>query len=241
MRWTGFVLGLMLAAPAMAWDAALLSDVRFSPDGRYFSFVEYGELTDTDGIAHAAMYVIDTERDAWVAGTPIRVHIEREGVEQDEALAQVRQEGRDLVASLALQDAARPIVPFLDVDRDDPYVRRRTVELPGRAPMALELVERAAQSAHFCTEDVPVGQDFSLFLTAPDHHIVMADFKSDLPRSRGCPTGYDIAAAYVHRAPHRTYLAVVIGVHTPGWEGEDRRLIALVQPLPSPLSARLAE
>ena len=61
----------------------------FSPDGGVFAFEEFG-VQDGSGFAYANVYMIDTERDAWVSGTPIRVMHESE----DETLANVREEAR---------------------------------------------------------------------------------------------------------------------------------------------------
>ena len=51
----------------------------FSPDGGTFAFEEFG-VQDGSGFPYATIYVIDTAKDAWVSGTPIRVRIDDETV-----------------------------------------------------------------------------------------------------------------------------------------------------------------
>ena len=92
-RLAGHILAASLVAVSagttLAGDYADRTILGFSPDGRTFAFEEFGEQ-DGSGFAYANIYVIDTEHDAWVSGTPIRVMHENE----DETLANVREEAR---------------------------------------------------------------------------------------------------------------------------------------------------
>lgn len=219
----------LAAFPAAAWDQSVLTDARFSPDGRYFSFVEHVE-PEAEDRGYAAMYVIDTARNAWAPQTPLRVALEEEGATGKAALDEVRRRGEALVGRFGLVDAGAPTLPFQAIDRADPYRRRQAVALPdlnGR----LALVERKAQAAHGCTADTPEATDFKLVLTGW-HTLTLEDYAGTLPRSRGCADGYDIAAAYMHEAGGRRVLAVLVGIYTPGWEGSDRHLIAVTKVLP---------
>lgn len=220
---------LLLPLPAHAWDQSLLAEARFSPDGRYFAFVEYIEYEADEG-GSAAMYVVDTTRDAWVPGTPIRVELTGEGASGTKALAEVKAKGRNLIERFGLTEFASTALPFATVYRGDPYRRRMAVELP-RLNGGLRLAEREAKAAYGCSEDSPSGTDFQLVLSG-QRNALLADFAGALPRSRGCPDGYDISAAFVHEVAGRTVLAVLIGVFTRGWEGSDRNLIAVTKVLP---------
>ena len=220
---------VLLPSPTWAWDQSVLSDVRFSPDGRFFSFVEYVE-PEAEGRGFATMYVIDTTKNVWVPQTPLRVALEGEGASGKAALAEVRVKGKALVDRYGLADVGTPLLPLQNVDRADPYNRRQVVSLADRQ-QRLELFERKAQTAHACTSDTPDGQDFKLVLSGPTT-ILLQDYVGTLPRSRGCADGYDIAAAYTHEGGERAVLAVLVGVYTPGWEGSDRHLIAVTKVLP---------
>ena len=219
---------LMVAGPAFAWDQSVLTDVRFSPDGRYFSFVEYTE-PEAEERGFASLYIIDTTSDAWVAKTPMRVSLEGEGASGKKALAELRNRSLDLIQQFGLRDTGPPIVPFLEIDRGAPYDRRREIFLPPlRSKLAL--VQRKALSAPPCNEDTPSAMDFRLVMSGRDT-ITLADYVRRLPRSRGCAIGYDIAAAFLHKKGERTVIAVVIGVFTQGWEGSNRQLITVTKVL----------
>lgn len=232
MRILAFLLALFTTTPALAWDATLLADVRFSSDGRYFSFVEYVGLTESGEEAHASLYVIDTTTDSWVAGTPLRVRLTGPRATEANVLRAIRDRGAGMVARYGLRDAGRPAVSFLDVDRFDPYKRRRSVRVSALGPAMLELSERRARSAHFCTEDYHNPSDFRLVLKSRARPVVLADYVGRLPRSRGCAVSYDIAAVHVHSAGGRNVVAALVGVYTPGWEGSDRGLMAVTRVLP---------
>lgn len=232
MRMLFCLLSMLLATPASAWDASLLADVRFSSDGRYFSFVEYGEITETDGEAFASMYVIDTASDSWVSGTPLKVELNGPDANEANVLRAIRRKGGQLVAQYGLRDTGGSSVGFVDVDRSDPHRRRWATPVPVLGMAMLKLDERPATAAHFCNEDYGDPSDFRLVIDWKSEPLVLADYRGSLPRSRGCATSYDIAAVYVYRAREGTVLSVLVGVYTPGWEGSDRRLIAVTKRLP---------
>lgn len=218
----------LLTFPAAAWDQSVLTDTRFSPDGRYFSFVEYVE-PEAELRGYATMYVIDTAKNAWAPQTPLRIALEGEGASGKAALAEVRKKGAALIDHFGLVDAGTPSLPFQPVDRGDPYRHRHAAALPNLGQ--LMLVERKAQAAHGCTTDTPEPSDFKLVLSARDT-VTLEDYAGRLPRSRGCANGYDIAAAYIHEGGGRKVLAVLVGIYTRGWEGSDRYLIAVTKALP---------
>ncbi|WP_211911353.1 DUF2259 domain-containing protein [Tardiphaga alba] len=220
---------LMVTGPACAWDQSVLTDVRFSPDGRYFSFVEYTE-PEAEERGFASLYVIDAASDTWAAATPRRVSLEGEGASGKKALAELQNGSLDLIQRFGLRDGDPPIVPFLEIDRGAPYDRRHQVFVPA-LKSKLVLVQRKAMSAQPCGKDVPSAIDFRLVLSGRET-IRLADYARRLPRSRGCAIGYDIAAAFLHKTAERTVLAVLIGVFTRGWEGSNRQLIAVTKVLP---------
>jgi predicted secreted protein len=74
--------GLIVAATTLlpsslsfAADAAALAVLGFSPDGRHFGFMQYGPRWDALEF-HAEVFVVDTGRDRFVQGVPLRVSAE---------------------------------------------------------------------------------------------------------------------------------------------------------------------
>ena len=91
------VLSIACAGPARAGDAAALRVLGFSPDGTAFAFEQYTMVYDDDA-AFSEFVIVDTRRDSFVKGTPIRV----------------RKEGDDgLDETLAREEAARRAAPLL--------------------------------------------------------------------------------------------------------------------------------
>ena len=62
----------LTANPAQAFDILALKVLGFSPDGRYFAFMQYGPQWDA-GKLFAETYVIDASTDRYVQGAPVRV------------------------------------------------------------------------------------------------------------------------------------------------------------------------
>lgn len=80
---------LMLAAPAMAGDRALIDFIGFSEDGQYFAFEEFG-VQDGSGFPYSNIYVLDVSADSWVDGTPVRVQLDDEGARRKRRAARRR-------------------------------------------------------------------------------------------------------------------------------------------------------
>ncbi|MEI8153572.1 MAG: DUF2259 domain-containing protein [Hyphomicrobiales bacterium] len=106
-------LALVLAVgivPAQAMEALALKVLGFSPDGRYFGFIQYGGQGD-GGDYMAETYVIDTSRDRFVPGVPLRVDIIDDQGNADEAAAYEAMLKRALQRSQSLIkrfDVSRP-------------------------------------------------------------------------------------------------------------------------------------
>jgi predicted secreted protein len=92
----------------------------------------------------------------------------------------------------------------------------------------LNLVETA-----FPTPDCPdMGEPFkgfSLDLRLPDGTMRRLNDDKSIPASRRCPLDYRISEVLVD--PSRTVLAVLIDVMSVGFEGPDRRYVAVTAPL----------
>ncbi|MGE3830946.1 MAG: DUF2259 domain-containing protein [Parvibaculaceae bacterium] len=237
---------MVSSMPAWAGDNAERGLALFSPDGRYFAFEQYG-IQDGSGFPFSEIYALDLDRDEWVKGTPIR-----ELVESEEAtLAKVRSEAASkasaLFASLKLTDPAELIAanPATEAVPD-----RRTVTfapwfqsqgwddtvhgtpVSGRYTLSVSLLPFTIAEACWGEEAKQWG--FALKIRDNDTGTEKEVYRDkSIPASRRCPMGYDIGEILVHRENNNQdrYVAL-IAMYTPGFEGLDRRLLAVPFALP---------
>lgn len=217
---------LLAGAPAMAADQATLHETLFSPDGRYFGFIEYGQW-DTSGHPYGAFVLIDTEADAWVPGTPIRLEIEDDTLERVDGLKAVQRKAAPLVRRYALAPSGRVAGRFDNPDQPRGAAQSMSAHVPGIGSLEVALRQKRAVAAHGCNEDWNEPMDFELTVAVDGARRVIAPYAGRLPRSRGCAHGYGISRVVVHTGGPRAVVAVVLDVYTPGWEWYDRRHMAV--------------
>lgn len=219
-----------LAIPAFAGDYAERDIIGFSPDGAYFAFEQYG-VQDGSGFPYSTIFIIDTAKDAWVAGTPVAVLIDDETGTLDAVRGQARAEAAPLLSQYGISVPGRILVsnPATEIVPD-----------PHRQGFYL-FVFAPPQSEHFTldlTEHVLPRPDcpdfgnayvgFDLALTDPAGGTRMLHRDTRIPQSRGCTVGYGISDVItVDRSSGRTVLIVLLSVYQVGFEGPDRRFIAV--------------
>ena len=220
----------MPGAAAWAGDYADRTILGFSPDGGTFAFEEFG-VQDGSGFAYANIYMIDTERDAWVSGTPIRVMHESE----DETLANVREEARQRampwMTRYGVAPGGRTVVsnPSSELSAD-PYSVRFLTDLYANMrdhAWTLSLTPVPLPEPIGCENLGPV-QGFRLVLTSPAGKARTIHDDTALPASRGCAQDYAIADV-VTDFPEGSDPVMVVLVHviSQGFEGPDRRFLAV--------------
>lgn len=232
------VLAALLAAPARAGDTAEAEVLGFA-DG-LFAFEEYG-VQDGSGFPYANIYVIDTESDAWVDGTPIRVRIDDEGA----TLAAARAEAAARLAAAfgdrfdgarALTLAASPLgevgadpvrLAFAPIIPSNPMADPETVY---EARLDLYYAPTAAENCITYIGDRPMGARLIVEREGGGSAVLSED--ETVPRSRGCPITYRISRVVVPVAWPPDRVAVLLSVFTPGFEGPQRRFIAVTGRLP---------
>lgn len=221
------------SGPSLAGDRALIDYIGYSADGRYFAFEEYG-VQDGSGFPYANIYVIDLPADKWVGGSPFRARLEGDGA----SVADVRAEARDLaratLAELRIDAGAFPIAINADGEPDAAAYGLRF----GTPGYGLDGV----QDEHLLTlETFPLqpGMDCAIvdnevlgFALSLDGEELYRD-SGTLPRSRGCALDYRVHA--VVQAPDWLFgtpaqRVAIIAVYPYGFEGPDRRFMAV--PLP---------
>ena len=77
----------------------------------------------------------------------------------------------------------------------------------------------------------PMGMELTLKVNLPGKTFTLAKDTS-IPKSRTCPLRYDIEAIYTRSGYGEGMEVAIIGVYSRGFEGEDRRFIAVPFNLP---------
>ncbi len=232
IRLVSLVMGTLIATAsvAMAGDYADRAILGFSPDGAYFAFEEFG-VQDGSGFAYSNVYIIETATDRWVPGSPVRVTIQDESVPLSESRRDALDQAQDLLLASGIGVEGRFLIsnPVTETSAD-PHVVSFILNRPP-APAGdtyvLQLTEKPLPSA-----DCPdVGEPFKglrLDLLTPQGTRTLAD-DTRLPASRNCPLGYGISdvVAYTPPGGGRTVAIVFVNVFSYGFEGPDRRFIAI--------------
>lgn len=232
---------IVVAGSSMAWagDHAELTLLGFSPDGRYFAFEEHG-VQDGSGFPYSNIYLIDTATDRWVSGTPIRVLTHDESVSLSTARSEAMDKARPLLAAHQIGAEGATVVknPLTETSAHPHFVsfRPRSLSLPTSEDDYELKLEEYALPAPGCP-DMELGmpfQGFRLSLTQPDGHTRTLAEDTEIPRSRACPFNYRLSEVVVYFPPGgEPVLVVLVSVFSYGFEGFDRRFIAVTGPLAS--------
>lgn len=228
------LLAASLAGPALAGDAANLNPLGFSEDGRYFAFEEFG-IQDGSGFPYANLTILDVTEDRWTAGSPFRIRLEEDGATLSDARDAARMEAEPHFKTLSINTHVLTVALHGDGepagDHSTMSFGKPGYGLDGPQDVAtLTLTTTLPAYAGPCVADYgfdpPVG--YRLSLDAPSGTSMLHEDKS-VPASRGCTVAYRIYGIF---APldwgwqGRTPVAV-LSVYTNGFEGPDRRFIAL--------------
>jgi predicted secreted protein len=227
---TGLVALLGSAGLASAGDYADREIIGFSPDGATFAFEEYG-VEDGSGFPYSNIFVVDVATDDWVPGTPIRLRDENES----RPLSDLRREAREKASaplgqhSIAVPGTLVASNPATETSAD-PYrvtFLPRLIVPPSGAGMNLELAE-AEMPAADCPDFGKPFKGFQITLTGTGGpKILHAD--TQIPKSRRCPIGYaisDVVTLYPDGGGDPA-MAVIVSVYSVGFEGPDRRFLAV--------------
>lgn len=220
-------------APALAGDRAEIALLGFSEDGRYFAYEEYG-IQDGSGFAFSSIYAIDLTTDRWVPGTPFAARAESE----DASLASIRAKAAALAKGPLdeLQLNAPAIFTALNGDGEPMDGLSLAFGTPGYGltpvgdtwVLTLETFPLTAPADCASYTDEPM-LGFALAASGQEFHRDTA-----IPKSRHCPLAYRIygmaePAGFGYADGGR---AAIISVYSLGFEGPDRRFIAV--PIPNP-------
>lgn len=233
-----FMAALLLIAPALAGDRAGIGFLGYSPDGRYFAFDEFG-LQDGSGFAYANVYVLDLQTDKWVKDTPVRVRLDDDASTIVAARAKAHGQAQKVLDALAI---GAP-VDIMALNGDGALGDSQTLAF-GRPGYGMAPPAQSHQLS-LSTVDAPLGEPqcaqwsaaevkgFALTLTTEGSSREVYRDQS-VPKSRGCPQGYRLYGviapfdAIGGFTPNSlTGLVAIISVYVTGFEGPDRRFIAV--------------
>lgn len=220
------------AAPAFAGDYADRSIIGFSEDGAWFAFNEYG-VQDGSGFPYANVFVIEVDKDAWVDGTPVRVVVENENGMLTTARVAAMKQAQPILDRLNIIAKGNHVVhnPATELSADPYAVRFRTNQWFNMAERAwsLKLTRIPLPNSKGC-EDFEDTAGFRLELTDPDGATRVLHEDSTLPASRTCARDYaisDVVVLPVDRGATKASMAVILSLIRQGFEGPDRRFLAV--------------
>jgi predicted secreted protein len=225
-----------LAAPAsaIAGDAAELNMLGFTADGGIFAFEEYG-VQDGSGFPYANRYYIDTAKDAFVPGSPIRIQPQSEDPSVETVRAEARKKGEVIVADAEL--AKHPgytaaINPISELSADPFRVVANSSPLYPQPsdPMEFRLEELEGIKPGVKCEEWQEIRGFRLLKvdTHPGGTTKILHEDKQIPSSRGCPLGHRIGVVQSYFPEGGPHIAVVVlAVRSFGFEGPDYRWLAV--------------
>jgi len=228
------LLAASLSFPALAGDAASFAPVGFSEDGRYFAFEEYG-IQDGSGFPYANLTILDVETDKWVGGSPFRIRLEEDGATVGAARTAAREDAATQLATLAITTPAETVALIGDGAPDNDGTEL-AFGMPGygmEPPHDIGTLMLGTSTPAYsgpCTTDygldAPLG--YELALTSPSG-TTSQHIDETVPASRGCTVGYRLYGVFApfEWAGRNLAPVTVLSVFTHGFEGPDRRFIAV--------------
>lgn len=236
---TALLFLLLSATMAVAADNAERAVIGFSPDGRYFAFEQYG-VQDGSGFPYAEIFVVDLDANQWVKGSPFRHRLEDEAASVSTVRARAAHAASPLLGKLKTAEpgemlaAQMPTQAIADRRRIgfDAFYESRADQKGQRYTLNLDLVPFAAPENCYAEDGKQMG--FRLGLKDNETGVEKEAHKDTaIPSSRYCPRDYDISAVVSYRPPAGPARQVaLIGVYTPGFEGVNRRYLAVPFTLP---------
>jgi predicted secreted protein len=223
----------LLCIPTLAGDYAKLNFIGFSTNGKYLAFEEYG-VQDGSGFPYSSFYIVNVDTNSF-AVKPFETRLENENATQAQARAKAK-----LAAAAALKkfgiangNTGSLVVSRLFTDlsvRDLTNSEAKTSKInfaewvdsmytEGNYDLTLDLVEEKTKACEH--EELPV---YRIALTLKDNksdwtNVLQKD--ASLPKSRGCPTRYEIQYVYLYKQN----IAVFMNYYNTGFEGPDLRYI----------------
>ena len=234
------LLVLAFAFQARAGDFAERTIIGFSPDAKLFAFSEHG-IQDGSGRPYLSVYVIETENDRWLTGTPIRKVAaagETTGLSDAAGLALIRAEAMsELDASTNVTEwtyhraASRSPWQF-DGDGQTISGEARPFTPPRRNGPTFRIAATDVAPSSTAEDgpcyDLKKPQRLRIFELNPTGETPRIWHDEDRPpESRGCPSDYRFGDIVTAPRSEPTVAALLVFYETIGFEGPDGRWIAV--------------
>lgn len=221
---------------AQAGDYAERQILGFSPDGRSFAFEQFG-VQDGSGFPYADIFLIDTQTDQWVEGSPFRVLLKDERAQlkwaRRDAVTKAGNALRKRLISVPGRILASNPPQELSADPHAVAVNANTVATASPERWTFRIEEIAFSDARCAYYGISPVKGFRLTLQKGDGETTSLHADTALPASRGCPLRYAISDVVIHEpeGANRVF-AVLLSVFVHGFEGPDRRFLAVTAPVP---------
>lgn len=219
-----------LVSPALAADSSEREILGFSADGNYFAFEEYG-IQDGSGFPYSNIFIIETATDTWLPGTPIRVRTDSDTAALADTRFDAREKAQPLLTSYAISAPADLVVsnPLTELSADPHLVRfEPRLIYPRMGEEWTASLEELPFPARNCPTDSTYN-GFRLTLTGPDGQARILNDDRSIPDSRNCPFNYAISDVLTYYPETgEPALVIMISVFSYGFEGPDRRFLAVV-------------
>lgn len=228
---------------AQAADGAELNLIGYSADSHYFAFEQYG-IEDGSGFPYSEIFVIDLVNNTWVKDSPFRERNEVDGVKLGEVRTAAMAKAAALLKSLKIDEPVQ-ILAFKSAtevlgDRNRVQFDRNFLSSSmGSKPESNENVSEGrfelsveTSKANWpadCTVESGPYFGYTVKLRSLKTGTTSELYRDDsIPASRHCPVGYDIAAIAAPTGyPQVIRYMAIIGVYSLGFEGTDRRYVAV--------------
>lgn len=224
---------------ALAADAAERQILGFSPDSRYFAFEQYG-TEDGSGFPYSDIFIMNTQTDSWIDGSPVRVRL----ADESATVASARDQSRNLASKLLGEfRIGEPGILFASQSTyqkvsDPRQISFRTSYLSGghtesisfddQNVLTVTVQEFVLPSPSTCpVGDTPfAGFALKIRMGHEEEQEIYRD--KQIPASRGCPVHYSLSDVLGHSDSTGAYrFIVLLSVYAFGFEGLDRRFLAI--------------
>lgn len=232
IRWTLALVLSVLILPALPTQSAELAErsiLGYSDNGRYFAFEQFG-IQDGSGFSYSEIFIIDLVQDRWVPGGPVRVRREEDGA----SLRRAREDAMELAGPRLVQygigAAFRMLASTTPMESGSQEevmeFNPRAILTPIDPLQTLRLENLPMSNSRDCFDMVETA-GFALSLQAQGGPKRTIYRDAHLPMSRACPARYGISDIVVpfDGAPGRA--VALISVYQLGFEGLDRRFLAV--------------
>lgn len=224
--------GLSLAPlTALAGESAQFNALGFSDDGRYFAFEQFGSQ-DGSGFPFSDIFVIDLDTDSFAGGTPVRAVSEEDGAALSSARQQAFSSASEALNTLGIIRPAIAIALRGDGELDDDGLTL-SYGLPtyglaataGEHNLNLEIFKAPSSMDCDLFEGGPMGY---ALLRESEGEIIEVHRDTRVPASRRCVITYKFYGVFQpFEAQDNSSAVAVLSVWSHGFEGPDRRFIAL--------------